>query len=188
MSLALLAAVVSGFLINARGPVPLIALLVVVACAAVAGYALLKLRPGSSGIVAPPLAVFALTALSFVGGDSLWLTALGDRVSCEVVSVNTHTSRRAPTSYSNDLMCGAQRITSHFPATDDRLGKPGDRVDLVLDRTGVVRVLAPEKVTWWRNLLVPAAAVAGAVFVVLVLRLPRRSPKKRKQQVSRDFL
>ncbi|WP_157528894.1 hypothetical protein [Nocardia sp. NRRL S-836] len=177
MSLALLGAVVAGFVINTSGPAPFVALLVVVACAALAGYALLKLRPASSGIVAPPLVVFALAALGFTGGDSLWLTAFGDQVSCEVVSVNTHTSRRSPTSYSNDLMCGSQRIASHFPDNADQLGKPGDRVGLVIDRTGVVRVLAPSKVTWWRNLLVPAAAVLGATYVVLVVRLPRRRPK-----------
>jgi len=186
MILALAGAGVSGFVMNTRGPVPLAALVIAVVCAASAGTAWMKLRPGSSAVVAPPLVVFAVAALSFTGSDSLWLTVFGERTSCEVVSVNTHTHRRSPTSYSNDLMCGSQRIAARFPEDDEQLGKPGDRLDLVFDRTGVVRELEPAKVTWWRNSLVIAAALAGAGFVVLAVRLPRRKPKKRG--VGSEFL
>jgi len=88
-------------------------------------------------------------------------------------------------------MCGSRRIAQHTPV-DRPLGAPGDRAELVLDQFGGLRPLEPTQVTWWRNVLVPTAAVAGAVFIVLVLRRPKwqpgQQPPRRKTKLDRDFL
>ena len=191
LSLAMLGGFVAGFMIGMPGLVPVVAVPSIILCAVLAGYAMLKLRPGTTSIVAAPVAVFAVTALSAAGSHSLWLTAFGERVAgCAVVSVNEHTSRRSPTSYSNDLMCGSRRIASHFPDGGQDVRKPGERVDLVIDRTGVVRVLEPSEVTWWRNVLVPTAAAAGVAFVLVALKRPRWKPGKPtvRRKLDRDFL
>lgn len=194
LSLALLGGFAAGFMTSMPGLVPLVAVPVVILCAFVAGYAMLKLRPSSTSLLAAPIAVLVVTGLSVFGSGSLWLTMFGEHEKgCEVVSVNTHTSRKSPDSYSNDLMCRSRRVADHFPdGGQDELRKPGDRVDLVVDVTGMVRVREPSGVTWWRSLFAPAAAVSGVAFVVVVLRLPRWKPRKgtsgRKTQLNSDFL
>ncbi|GHH46310.1 hypothetical protein [Lentzea cavernae] len=191
LGLALTVGFVSGFLTGMPGMAPLIAVPVVVVCAFAAGFAMLKLRPKSTGLLAAPLAVLAVAGLCAFGGHSLWLTTFGDVSSCEVVSVNKHTSSKSPTSYSNDLLCGSQRIPSHFPSGgQDELRRTGDRVDLVLDRTGVVRVLEPAELAWWRNALVPIAAVVGVAFVLVVLKRRRWKPSApvARRELGKDFL
>ncbi|SER91251.1 hypothetical protein [Lentzea albida] len=180
LSLALAAAFVAGFLVGMPGMAPLIAVPVVIVCVFAAGFAMLKLRPASTSVLAAPLAVIAVAGLCAFGGHSLWLTAFGEHVpDCEVVSVNKHTSSKSATTFSNDLLCGSRTISSHSPAGgQDELREPGDRVALVLDRTGSFRVLEPGEPAWWRNVLAPVAAALGVAFVVAVLRAPRWKPGK----------
>lgn len=191
LGLSLLAGFVSGFLPGMPGLAPLIVVPVGVVCVFLAGFAMLKLRPKSTGLLAAPLAVMVVTGLTVVGGHSLWLTTFGDQVSgCEVISVNKHTSSRSPTSFSNDVMFGSQKVPSHFPPSQDELRKPGDRVDLVIDRTGVVRVLEPSELTWGRNVLVPVAAAVGVAFVLVVLQRRRWKPGKpaAPRNLDKNFL
>jgi hypothetical protein len=192
LSLALLTALGAGFMIGMPGLKPLIAVAVAILCAFLAGFSVLKLRPGTTSLLAAPLAVLVVTGLSIAGSHSLWLMLFGEHASaCEVISVNKHTGSRSPTSYSNDLMCGSQRISSHFPyGGQDEVRKPGDRVDLIIDRTGLVRVLEPSEVSWWRNLLVPTAAATGVAFVLVVLKRPKWKPGKpmARRNLDKDFL
>ncbi|WP_329789318.1 hypothetical protein V1227_34020 [Lentzea sp. DG1S-22] len=192
LSLALLAGFVCGFLTGMPGMAPLVAVPVVVLCAFLAGFAMLKLRPNSSGLLAAPLAVLVVTGLSVVGGQAAWLAVFGEQVpGCAVTSVNEHTGSKSATKYSNDLLCGERKIAAHFPAGgQDEVRGTGDRVDLVIDRTGVMRVLEPSEVTWWRTALVPISAVAGVAFVVAVLKRRRWKPGKpaARRELGRDFL
>lgn len=161
LGLSLLAGFVSGFLPGMPGLAPLIVVPVGVVCVFLAGFAMLKLRPKSTGLLAAPLAVMVVTGLTVVGGHSLWLTTFG-----------------------------SQKVPSHFPPSQDELRKPGDRVDLVIDRTGVVRVLEPSELTWGRNVLVPVAAAVGVAFVLVVLQRRRWKPGKpaAPRNLDKNFL
>jgi hypothetical protein len=191
LCVALLGAVVAGFVIGMPVPKALFAVLIVVLGMLLAGYAVVKLRPGTTGVLAAPIVVLVVAALSGTGGHSLWLTMFGDETSCEVTGVNTHVGRRSPTTYSNSLTCGSRHVDVHTPA-DGHVDQPGERTGLVLDRFGVLLPLEPAEVAWWRNVLVPTAAVTGAVFVLFVLRRPRWEPRtpvqQRKPQLGKDFL
>ncbi|MET9224913.1 hypothetical protein [Lentzea sp. NPDC003310] len=192
LSFALLVGFAAGFLTAMPGLTPLVVVPVGIACAFLAGFAMLKLRPNSTALLAAPLAVPAVIGLCVAGSHSLWLTTFGERVrDCEVVSVNKHTGSKSATKYSNDLLCGARTVAAHFPAGgQDAVRKPGDRVDLVVDRVGIVRVLEPGDVTWWRNVLVPLAVVIGVAFVFAVLKRPRWKPSAPvgRRELGKDFL
>ncbi len=191
LCVALFGAISAGFVIGMPVPKALIAVLIVVLGIALAGYAMVKLRPGTTSVLAAPIAVLVTAILSGFGGPSLWLTMLGEKASCEVTGVNTHVGRKSPTTYSNSLTCGSRRVEVHTPA-DGTTDKPGERVELILDRLDVLLPLEPAELAWWRNLLVPTAAVTGAAFVLVVLRRPRWEPRKQappgKTQLGRDFL
>ena len=95
LSVAMTGGVVAGFLTGMPGVAPLIAVPVVVVCVFAAGFAMLKLRPRSTSLLAAPLAVIVVAGLCAFGGHSLWLTAFGELVpDCELISVNTHTSSK----------------------------------------------------------------------------------------------
>jgi hypothetical protein len=190
LGVALLSGFIAGFVTSLPGLVPLVAVPVVILCAFVAGFAMLKLRPGTTSLLAAPLAVFVVAGLTVMGSHSLWLTMFGERATgCEVISVNEHTHRKSPTSYSNDLMCGSRRI-SRLSSDDQKVREPGDRVDLITDKVGVVGVLEPSEVSWWRNLLVPTAAATGVAFVLVVLKRPKWKPSKptARRNLDKDFL
>jgi hypothetical protein len=191
LSVALLSGFVAGLVTSLPGLVPLVAVPVVILCAFAAGFAMLKLRPSTTSLLAAPLAVFVVTGLTVMGSHSLWLTMFGERATgCEVISVNEHTHRRSPTSYSNDVMCGSRRISRLSSDDDQEVREPGDRVDLIIDKVGVVGVLEPSEVTWWRNLLVPTAAATGVAFVLVVLKRPKWKPSKptARRNLDKDFL
>lgn len=180
---------IAGFVANGAGrwalicaPVVLLALLALVPC-------LERLRPKSSlDAWVGFLAVF-IPLFTFIGGHSLWLTVVGEHLrGCEVTSVDTHTHTRSPDSYTNDITCGDRKLV-YTPSWGEDAKEKGQRVDLVVDRTGFTGDLEPEKVSAGRNLLVPLAVVWGVGSVVLVLRLPRREPrKKRRTGLRGDFV
>lgn len=188
-SLCLVVLGIAGFLANGAGrwalicaPVVLVSLLALIPC-------LERLRPkGSVDAWIGFMAVF-IPLFTYMGGHSLWLTAFGERLrNCEVTSVNTHTHRRSPDSYTNDITCGDRKLV-YTPSWGVNAKEKGERVDLVVDRLGFTWNLEPAKVSAGRNLLVPLAAAWGVGSVLLVLKLPRKERQKKRQTGLReDFL
>jgi hypothetical protein len=66
LGVALLGAVVAGFVIALPVPRTLFGVLIVVLGMFVAGYAMLKLRPGTTGVLAAPVAVLITAGTVFV--------------------------------------------------------------------------------------------------------------------------
>lgn len=188
--LCLFAMGIAGFVANGAGrwalicaPVVLLSWLALMPC-------LERLRPKSSlDAVVGFMAVF-IPLFTFMGGHSLWLTAVGDRLSdCEVTAVNTHTHTRSPNSYTNDITCGDRKLV-YTPSWGVDAREKGERVDLVVDPTGFTSDLEPAKVSVGRNLLIPLAVAWGAGSIVLVLKLPRRNlrTKKPSPRLRGDFV
>ncbi|MEU7479195.1 hypothetical protein AB0A63_24630 [Lentzea sp. NPDC042327] len=160
LCVVLLGVVIAGFVIALPVPEALFAVLIVVLSLPLSGYLMAKARPGTTAVLAAPIAVLVVAALSGTGGHSLWLTVFGEKASWAVTAVNTHVGRRSPTSYSNSLACGAHRVEVHTPSSG-KVNQPG----------------------------VPTAATTAVAFVLMVLRWPRREPRApNKQKIRNDFL
>lgn len=180
---------VAGFVFNGAGrwamagaPIALVGWLALMPC-------LERLRPKSSLDAWVGFMALFIPLFTYMGGHSLWLTAFGERLtSCEVTAVNTHSNRRSPDSYTNDITCGDRKLV-YTPSWGMKAKDEGERVDLVVDRSGFMLDLEPAKVTTSRNLLVPLAAAWGVGSVLLVLKVPRKERRKeRRARLRGDFL
>lgn len=146
--------------------------------AALFGYvfSLASYRPrGERWVLVPAMLMFVASLfLANIGGHSLWLTAFGETLHCKVVGVESHSSRRSPTSYSNKLECGDRKLDYH-PTMYRTAHEPGSEMDIVVDRTGFVRNLEPDKVTAGRSLLLLLCVLMNAAFILFVARRPVRT-------------
>lgn len=183
----------ASFLALTRAPLALITVPLVGACAAGSWYAQRRVRPKTTKSVLAPLAVILVGVLCAAGSESLWLSAFGEtHRGCVVTSVHTETPRRSPSYQYNELNCGSSKV-DHYRDARSGYKQVGERVDLVLDRTGFAGYAEPGTVSSLRSSLVGVAVVISIAFVLLTLRLPRRAPqrptrKPSKPQVDRDFL
>ncbi|RDI33072.1 hypothetical protein [Lentzea flaviverrucosa] len=187
--LCLLLMGLGGFVFNGAGrwaiagaPVVLLSWLALMPC-------LERLRPKSSLDAWVGFMAIFIPLFLYMGGHSLWLTVLGERLdACEVTAVSTHANRRSPDTVTNDVTCGDRKLV-YTPSWGVEAKEKGERVDLVVDRIGFTLDLEPAKVSTGRNLLVPLAVAWGVGSVLLVLRAPRREPKKKRQATLRkDFM
>lgn len=132
-------------------------------------------RPKPSRWAGLPAIVIGIVTVfpSNVGSHSLWLTAFGDNLHCDVISVQEHPGRRGPMTYSNELRCGDRQV-HYTPTSSHSAQKPGAEMDLVVDRTGFVPHLEPDKVGPGRSLMLLVALLMNAAFIFLVAWLPVR--------------
>ncbi|MEU7479196.1 hypothetical protein AB0A63_24635 [Lentzea sp. NPDC042327] len=153
--------------------------LVVLGIAAFFGYvwSLASYRPnGGRWVVVPAMALFfASLVLGNIGGHSLWLSAFGETVRCNVVEVQSHKHTRSPTTYSNTLDCGGRQL-SYRPTTGHEVADVGARLSVVVDRTGFVSNLEAAKVNLGHSLLFPLGLLVNAAFIAFVARRPVREP------------
>ncbi|MEU3650193.1 hypothetical protein AB0E59_42985 [Lentzea sp. NPDC034063] len=169
--------IAGAFLFMAVGKAFIVVALATLACLifyvlAVGGY-----RPKPSRWAGLPAMVIGIVTLfpSNIGSHSLWLTAFGETLHCEVISVQEHLGRRGPTTYSNELRCGDRQV--HYTPTSSHSAKdPGAEMDIVVDRTGFVPNLEPDKVGLGHSLMLLLAVLMNGVFVFLVAWLPVREP------------
>jgi hypothetical protein len=110
-----------------------------------------------------------------IGSHSLWLTVYGETLRCKVTSIDTHVHRRSPNTYSNGLQCGDRQVTYH-PSMYRDVYKVGAKMDIVVDKTGFVPNLEPDKVGLGHSLMLLLAGLMTGVFVFLVAWLPVREP------------
>lgn len=131
---------------------------------------------GEGWVILSAMAIFFLTiAPASIGSHSLWLTVFGDTLHCKVVSIETHKSTRSPNTYSNTLDCAGRKI-DYKPSIYLEVLEPGSTMDIVVDRTGFLAPLEPERVGLGFNLFLLAGVLVNAAFMLLVARLPARRP------------
>jgi hypothetical protein len=135
------------------------------------GYRRPEKWPMFTGLVIGIVTVFAVN----FGGHSLWLTAFGESAQCKVISVDSHSSSRGSTQWSNELDCGDRTLT-YWPSLGYSVEDVGHDVDVVLYKVGFVRELEQGKVNLGLDLLFLLAVLMNGVLVFLVARLPVRQP------------
>jgi hypothetical protein len=192
---ALLAAAIGGAiaapLLAIKGDLTsLIAIAVTLVSGATAWFATKRLRPWSSTSAWALLVVVAIAFVSSLGMKSLWLSAYGEPTNgCLVTGRSEHTSRRAPTYYTNELNCGSLQL-SYRPGPGYTSKPIGERIDLVIDRTGFAGYTEPGTIKPLISSLTGLAVLTGAAYFTLVLRWPPRKPKKQpgRPKLERGFL
>ncbi|GAA3669832.1 hypothetical protein C8D88_102727 [Lentzea atacamensis] len=135
------------------------------------------------------LVVVSIAFVSSVGMKSLWLSIYGAPANdCLVTGRSEHTSRRAPSYYRNDLSCGSLQI-DYRPSPGYWTKPIGERIDLVVDRTGLAGYAEPGTIRPLISAVTGLSVLAGAVYFALVLWWPARKPKKRpdKPKLQPDF-
>ncbi|MFJ5991239.1 hypothetical protein [Lentzea sp. NPDC092896] len=175
--LFLTAVVVGSFLPNTPAS-NLMVVFILVAAVCLIGYgaALSGYRRPEKWPMFTALAIGVVTAFAVnTGGHSLWLTAFGEPVHCKVISVDSHSSSRGSTQWSNELDCGGRTLT-YWPSIGYTVEDAGREVDVVVDEAGFVRELEPGKVNLGFNLMLLLAVLVNGVFVFLVAWLPVREP------------
>ncbi|MDX8030961.1 hypothetical protein SK803_12095 [Lentzea sp. BCCO 10_0856] len=168
----------------------LLAIAVALACGAAAWFATKKLRPWSQSSAWALLVVIAIAFVSSFGMKSLWLSAFGEpENNCVVTKQSSHTPRRSPTYFWNDLSCGTRQIT-YRPSPGHTTKPVGERIDLVVDSKGIAGYAEPDTIKPMISALVGVAALAGFGFIASVLWWPPKKPKKRpdKPKLERGFL
>jgi hypothetical protein len=168
----------------------LIAIAIALLGGAIAWFATARLRPWSNRSAWALLVVVAIAFVSSIGMKSLWLSAYGTPANgCVVAKESSHTPRRSPTYYWNDLKCGSLQIRYH-PSSGYSTKRVGERIDLVIDRTGFAGYAEPGTIKPLISSVTGLAALAGAVYVAMVVWWPARKPKKRpdKPKLERGFL
>ncbi|MET9625893.1 hypothetical protein ABZX92_00390 [Lentzea sp. NPDC006480] len=190
LTMALGCAIAAPLLAMKEDLTALLAIAVVLVCGATAWFATARLRPWSSTSAWATFGVVAIAFVSSVGMKSLWLSTYGEAANgCLVTKRSEHPSRRSPTTYSNELSCGSKQI--HYRPSSDYSAKPvGERIDLVIDRTGLGVYAEPGTIKPTTSAVVGVAGLLGAGFVGAVLWWPVKKPKKRpdKPKMQRDFL
>ncbi|MEU0882209.1 hypothetical protein ABZ345_26630 [Lentzea sp. NPDC005914] len=168
----------------------LLAIAIALACGAAAWFATARLRPWSSTSAWALLVVVAIAFVSSVGMKSLWLSAYGETADgCLVTERSEHTSRRSPSTYTNELSCGSRQI--HYRPSPGYTSKQvGERIDLVIDRTGLAGYAEPSTIKPMISAFVGVAGLAGLGFIAVVLWWPAKKPKKRpnRSKLRRGFL
>lgn len=168
----------------------LLAIAIALVSGAAGWLATKRLRPWSTTSAWALLVVVAIAFVSALGMKSLWLSAFGEPVNdCLVTGRSAHTSSRSPTYYRNELTCGSVQL-SYRPSPGYTSKPVGERIDLVIDRTGLAGYAEPGTIRPLISSLTGVAVLAGAAYFALVLRWPPRKPKKRpnKPKVDRGFL
>lgn len=177
-SLFTLAIMLGSFLIMTVGKAVIVVAFAVAVCWLGYVYTLMGYRPKSSKWEFLPVLVLGVATLfpANIGGHSLWLTAYGETLHCKVVSIDAVPSRTSPTTYKNKLQCGDRQLEYH-PSMYRSAQKPGTEMDIVVDRTGVVPDLEPDKVTPGRSLLLLLALLMNGALIFLIAWLPVREPE-----------
>ncbi|SER22363.1 hypothetical protein SAMN05216188_10932 [Lentzea xinjiangensis] len=176
-SVLALAIAAGSFLILTVGKAVIVVAFAIAICWIFYVITLANYRPGPSkwaGVTAMVIGIATLFP-AHIGGHSLWLATFGETLHCDVVSVESHTHRTSPTTYSNKLQCGDRQLSYH-PSMYRSTQQPGTKMDIVVDRTDVVPYLEPDKVTLGHSLLFVLALLMNGVFIFLVAWLPVREP------------
>ncbi|SMD23971.1 hypothetical protein [Lentzea albidocapillata] len=85
--------------------------------------------------------------------------------------------RRSPNTYSNELQCGDRKVT-YLPSMYREVHEVGAEMDIVVDKSGFVPNLEPDKVGLGHSL----ALLMNAAFIFLVAWFPVRSPVPAEEQ------
>jgi hypothetical protein len=190
LSAAVCCAIAAPLVAMKDGATLLLAGVIAVICGAAGWLATKRLRPWSSTSVSALFVVVAITFVSSFGVKSLWLSAFGEKANgCVVTEQSSHTPRRSPTYFWNDLSCGSLQIT-YRPSPGHSTKPVGERIDLVVDSKGIAGYAEPDTIKPMISALVGVAVLAGAGFIAFVRWWPPRKPKKRpdKPKVDRGFL
>lgn len=161
-----------------------------VICGAAAWLATKRLRPWSRTSVSALFVAVAITFISSFGMKSLWLSVYGEPANgCVVTEKSSHTPRRSPTYFWNELSCGSLQVR-YFPSAGYTAKPVGERIDLVIDRTGLAGYAEPDAIKPATSAVVGVAGLAGLGFIAAVLWWPARKPEKQadKPKLQRDFL
>ncbi|WP_439661351.1 hypothetical protein ACSHWB_07535 [Lentzea sp. HUAS TT2] len=180
MACVFLAAIVVGSFLptTAASELLIVFILATVACligygATLSGYRRPERWPMFAGLAIGVVTVFAVN----IGGHSLWLTALGESKQCKVISIDSHSSSRGATQWSNELDCGDRTLT-YWPSLGYSVEDVGHEVDVVVDKAGFVRELEQGKVNLGLDLLFLFALLMNAAFAFCVAWLPVREPQE----------
>lgn len=168
----------------------LLAMAIAVICGVAAWLATKRLRPWSRTSVAALFVAVATTFLSSFGMKSLWLSVYGEPANgCVVTERSSHTPRRSPTYFWNELSCGSRQIT-YRPSSGYTAKPVGERIDLVIDRTGFAGYAEPGTIKPAVSALAGVAGLTGLGLIAVVLWWPARQSEKRpdKQKLQRGFL
>ncbi|WP_439661350.1 hypothetical protein ACSHWB_07530 [Lentzea sp. HUAS TT2] len=177
VSLLTLGIIVGSFLLTAAGKAFIVVALAMLVCLIFYVLDLGGYRPKPSRWAGLPVMVIGIVTIfpANIGSHSLWLTAFGETLHCQVISIQEHPSRRGSTTYSNELRCGDRQV-HYTPTSSHSAQEPGTEMDVVVDRTGVVPVLEPDKVGLGHSLMLLLAVLMNAVLIFCVARLPIREP------------
>lgn len=172
-----LAIVLGSFLIMAAGKAVIVVAFALAICWLGYVYTLLGYRPKSSKWEFLPVLALGIATLfpANIGSHSLWLTAYGETLHCKVISVDKVPSRSSPTTYKNKLQCDDRQLEYH-PSMNRSTQEPGSAMDIVVDKTGLVPSLEPDKVTPGHSLLFLLALLMNGALIFLIAWLPVRGP------------
>lgn len=176
-SLLALGIIVGSFLLMAVGKAFIVVALAMTVCLIFYVLDLGGYRSKPSRWAGLPAMVIGIATIfpADIGSHSLWLSAFGETLHCQVISIQEHPSRRGSTTYSNELQCGDRQL-HYSPTSSHSARKAGTEMDIVVDKTGVVPNLEPDKVGLGHSLMLLVALLMNAAFIFLVAWLPVRSP------------
>lgn len=141
----------------------------------------------------PPVTFFggtiSLIIVSALGAPTAWFTLFGEKpTGCVVVDREYNYSRTSASTYDYLITCGDRQYEYNRTTGGKDVG---ERVDLVVDRTGLLepefaKVVSATDVWWYVG-----GIAAVALFIMAVLTVPERKPWQRKRKpatVHNDFI
>lgn len=112
-----------------------------------------------------------ILGVSVASAPSLWFTMTGKTQVCEITAVESTTHRRSPTTTRHDVTCDGK--PNAYTMTGGRVGEVRDTIELLIDRTNLLKPQRPNEISSGKAPLLPAALLVGLGFVVLVVTMPR---------------
>ncbi|TWP49597.1 hypothetical protein FKR81_24020 [Lentzea tibetensis] len=133
--------------------------------------AIVMMRPKSALFWAAFLLGLGLLGASLIGAPSAWHTVFGTRTTCEVTEHHYSSSRSGSPSYHHTLRCAGR--TLQYTDRARNIGETGEKVDMIVDRTGAIQPITPSTLSTAKVLAFAGTALSQLLILVLALTMPR---------------
>lgn len=114
--------------------------------------------------------------VSVFTAPSAWLTVAGERTECTVTELRESDTRSGADYYHHILRCGEQ--TTKYTDRYDFVAKTGERLPMVVDRTGLIDADRPASVVAWKTGLFVLDVLLVLGVAVAVFRTAGRVPPR----------